>query len=313
MNEDERTYEERFNLLSRRMHRLRRQLSWSLKTALGGTRNILVEARWRLGDEIMALPIYEGLKESYPDAKVIAWCNYPDLLQNNPFVDTVLPGDADPRRIACDKYILLRGAPRDTFRLDHYAACAGIPTPAADPQLYLDNLNPPVVAEAMGNAPGFIAVCTGASWPTKRWPIAQWQELCRLLERKDHRIVQVGLNDEPIGGGVSLLNRTSVLEMAHVLRAADLLVCCDSGPMHLALAVGTPVVALFGPTVASILIRQGLPCTVLTNGRPCQGCWNISQQMTEPGQCPLRIPGCMEPLAADTVFGFVREVVILGR
>jgi ADP-heptose:LPS heptosyltransferase len=313
MTESDRTYEERFNPLARRVRRTKRRIAWLAKPLARGTRHILVETRWRLGDEIMALPIYEGLKRRYPFAHVTVWCNFPDLLKSNPFVDVVLPGDADPRRVRCDRYILLHHAPRDVFRLDHYAACASIPTPSSNPRLYYDEWDPPIVSEARGDAPGFIAVCTGASWPTKRWPIGQWQDLCRLLERKNYRIVQIGKDDELIGAGLSLLNRTSVGETACILRAADLIVCCDSGLMHLALAVGTPVVALFGPTVASILIRKGVPCTVLTNGRPCQGCWNISQHMVEPGVCPLNIPTCMEPLAADTVFGFIREVASRGR
>ncbi len=303
------TYEDRFNPVTRRLRRTVRSIAWSCKRRP----NILVETRWRLGDEVMAIPIYQGLKQAYPSAHVTAWCNHPDLLIDNPYVNAVHPGDEDPRAIACDRYILLRGAPRDVFRLDHYAACAGIPTPASDPRLYCDDWDAPVVNEARGNLGSFTAVCTGATWPTKRWPIAQWRELCRYLERTGNGVVQLGKDDEPIGMGLSLLNRTTIRETACVLRAADLLVCCDSGLMHLALAVGTPVVALFGPTVASILIRKGLPCTVLTNGRPCQGCWNISKQMTKPGVCPLKIPSCMEPLAADTVLGFVREVASRGR
>jgi len=313
MTEDSGTYEDRFNPAARRLRRIQRRVTWKGKRALGMPTNILVETRWRLGDEIMAIPIYEGLKRQYPSARITVWCNYPDLLIGNPFVDTICAGREDARGISCDRYVLLRGAPRDVLRLDYYAACAGIPTPSSNPRLYYDDWDAPVVREARGNLGDFIAVCTGASWPTKRWPIGHWQELCRYLERSGNGVVQVGKNDESIGAGLSLLDRTAIRETACVLRAAGLLVCCDSGLMHLALAVGTPVVALFGPTVASILIRKGLPCMVLTNGRPCQGCWNISQQMTEPGVCPLNISSCMAPLAADTVLGFVREVASRDR
>jgi ADP-heptose:LPS heptosyltransferase len=307
------TCEDRYGPVMRRVLRAKRSISWACKQTFGIPANILVETRWRLGDEIMAIPIYEGLRREYPSARVTAWCNFPDLLIGNPFINAVCPGNEDVHGIHCDRHILLRGAPRDVFRLDHYAACAGIPAPPSVPQLYYEDWHAPVVNEARGNLREFIAVCTGASWPTKRWPIPHWQTLCRHLERTGNGIVQIGKDDESIGVGFSLLDRTSIRETACVLRAAELLVCCDSGLMHLALAVGTPVVALFGPTVATILIRDGVPCTVLTNGRPCQGCWNLSQQMSEPGVCPLNIPSCMEPLAADTVLSFVREVASRDR
>ena len=307
MSERTKGYEELRGPLGRRIHRVRRALTWTLKRALKRRAHILVETRWRLGDEIMAIPIYEGIKRAYPDCVLKVWSAYPELIVGNPFINLVLTSKLAARTLPCDRYILLRGAPRDVFRLDHYARCAGIPTPEGNPRLYFQDWDCAAVAEARGDAASYIAVCTGASWSTKRWPAAHWRELCQTLEAEGHRVVQVGKDDEPAGASVSLMNRTSLWETACILRAAKLLICCDSGLMHLALAAGTPVLALFGPTTPSILIREGASCECVANGRPCGGCWNVSQEMTEPGVCPRGIASCMESITVAAVVGLVRE------
>ncbi len=91
--------------------------------------------------------------------------------------------------------------------------------------------------------------------PEKRWPVEHWRALVNALP--DHRFVVFGTaNDAPIGAAIAAVNervqnlagKTSLTEFAHRLIACDLLVTNDTGGMHLANALGVPLVALFGPT-----------------------------------------------------------------
>lgn len=343
-------YEERFGPVERRLRRIRRGVAWRTKAMLGRPRSLLVEIRWRLGDEVMAIPVYEALKQRYPSSHLTVLCNYPGLLRDNPHVDAVNAESASP-----DKYLLLRGAPRDVFRPEQYARLAGVLTkPPVDataetlglsaPRVYCENWHSPLLDELAGlladqaggsappvhedalperpepawNGPAFLAVCTGATWPTKRWPPALWRELCRRLADDGWHLVQLGRGDEDVGAGVSLIDRTTIEEAACILRAARLLICCDSGLMHLARAVGTPAVALFGPTDPSILIRDDPGFHALTNGRLCKGCWNIREglpgrpRMEQEGVCPVGIAECMETLTVDAVLARVGRVLQKG-
>ncbi len=101
-----------------------------------------------------------------------------------------------------------------------------------------------------------LAVHPGAKWQTKRWPAEHFEELC-------HRAVQThGAGVVLLGGPetapecdrieaslgervVNLAGRTTLRELASLSAAADAFLSCDSGPMHLAAAVGTPVVSVF--------------------------------------------------------------------
>lgn len=290
--------------------RVVRAVRWSWKRIARRPPALLVEVRWRLGDEILAIPVYEGLKRRYPNSHLSVWCSYPDLIRGNPCVDQVIGPDDLPTRAPCDRYILLRGAPRDVYRHEHYARVAGIPLPLNPPRVYDDEGASAYLERFAHDPSGFVAVCTGGTWETKRWPIENWRELCVGLARDGRRLVQLGSGDEEIPGVDSLVNATTVREAASLLRAARLLVTCDSGLMHLALAVGAPVLALFGPTDPTILIRDRGALTVMTNGRPCQGCWN-RLTMKKEGVCPLDISSCMGSLPTEAVLRRARE--ILGR
>jgi ADP-heptose:LPS heptosyltransferase len=286
------------------MHRVRRRASWAKKTALGLPRDILVEIRWRLGDEIMAIPIYEALHRAHPGTRIYVLCNHPELLEDNPYVAGVNRAPAE-----IDRYILLRHASRDRNRLEHYAETADIPVPEARPTLTYRDWDCEH-AHRLPRESMLIAVSAGATWPTKRWPTKFWRRLCVDLEVMGCGLVELGTEeDEAIGEGVLLVGQTSVREAARILRTARLYVGCDSGLMHLALAVGTPVVALFGPTDPAILVRPDPNLYVVTNGRECQGCWNGEQAMLEPGVCPLGVSECLGTIEPKAVLARVRSAL----
>lgn len=113
----------------------------------------------------------------------------------------------------------------------------------------------------------FIVVHPWTSNPLKRWPAARYQELVRVMSQclpvvliggPEERVLvpHVLAADHP--RVVNLVGRVSLRQLAALLRRATLLVSNDSGPVHLAAAVGTPTVALFGtPDAASGPRRWG--------------------------------------------------------
>ncbi|MDQ2800231.1 MAG: glycosyltransferase family 9 protein [Armatimonadota bacterium] len=105
-----------------------------------------------------------------------------------------------------------------------------------------------------------IALNVGASRAYKRWPAERWAVVADALASQGHGLVFVGdKNDAEIvqavkrqmknaGRALDLSGQTNLRQLAAVLEACDLLASADTGPMHLAVAVGTPVVAVFGAT-----------------------------------------------------------------
>ena len=133
--------------------------------------------------------------------------------------------------------------PLPQLRTDHDAV-AGILE-----HFQLDAPRQPLCALAPGTAP---------KMPTKRWPIARFRALAELLLREGYQIcVMGGRLEQPLAAELAslapdritdLCGRTSVGEAVDVMAGADVAVCNDSGLLHVAAAVGTPVLGIYGPT-----------------------------------------------------------------
>jgi heptosyltransferase-1 len=122
-----------------------------------------------------------------------------------------------------------------------------------------------------------------ARWTTKRWPAERFASLAdRLVAEQGWRVILVaGPNErEQVAAVTALMRRphrdlsghTSLPQLTALLRRAALLVTNDSGPMHLAVAVGTPVVALFGPTDPRAVGPYGSGHVILRKEIDCSSC-----------------------------------------
>ena len=110
---------------------------------------------------------------------------------------------------------------------------------------------------ALGTAPEFALLSPGGGWPGKLWPAERYGSLAAgLRERGLERLVAWGPGEELLADRVVAASHgaarkafpTSLLELAELARRARVVVAADTGPLHLACAVRTPVVGLFGPT-----------------------------------------------------------------
>jgi heptosyltransferase II len=156
----------------------------------------------------------------------------------------------------------------------------------------------------------FTVVAPGSVWATKRWPY--YGELASTLDGMT--VIVGGREDIPLahaivaasgGKAVCAAGALSLRQSAAVIRRAGCLVTNDSAPLHLATAVGTPVVALFGPTVPEFGFgprRSG--DVVLGHGDlPCRPCSRHGPQ-----RCPLGHHRCMRELSVESVIQAITSV-----
>jgi heptosyltransferase-1 len=136
-----------------------------------------------------------------------------------------------------------------------------------------------IEAELKQHGPGeFYAFSPGGSWRAKCWPPKRFGELCRELERTRgwRGVMILGPEERELGNVVARAAAPSVpvwiptdlSELMALIRRARFLVGVDSGPLHLAVALGTPVVGLYGPTDPA---RNGPFCAddvVVRNAKP---------------------------------------------
>ena len=103
---------------------------------------------------------------------------------------------------------------------------------------------------------------------------------------------------------INLAGSTSFGQTAALVESADLLLCNDSGPLHLAAAYGTPSVALFGPTVAGKWQPPGGEHLMIQKQGFCEGCvgWH-------PNAACVHDNACMKAISVDEVWGRIAGIL----
>ena len=128
-----------------------------------------------------------------------------------------------------------------------------------------------------------IVVNLGTTWTTKRWDVVNFVEVIQQIARltPETKIILTGSPAERALTAalpatlptINLIGKTSILQLGALLERCEVCLTCDSGPMHIAAAVGTPTVALFGPTDPTRHRPYGSGHTVIEKSVSCRPCY----------------------------------------
>jgi ADP-heptose:LPS heptosyltransferase len=163
-----------------------------------------------------------------------------------------------------------------------------------------------LTANGVGRERTMIALAPGAAHATKRWPLEHWEALARRLRATCDLVVLGGPGDREAAaaiaeaggpGAVSAAGRFSLSGTAALLKQSRAMVGGDTGVTHLATAVGTPAVALYGPGVEAFgFFPYRARATVLQRDLPCRPC-------TPHGgpACPLGHHRCLVDILPEAV------------
>ncbi|HUR96036.1 MAG TPA: glycosyltransferase family 9 protein [Gemmatimonadales bacterium] len=200
-------------------------------------------------------------------------------------------------------------AGHEVERLASLAGVSGAPAPVHVELTADDRAAADTWLRERGLGPGFIALAPGSIWGTKRW--WGYEALARAV---DGPVVVVGGHeDAPLAAmvaaaadrGYSAAGALGLRGAAALIARAGVLVTNDSAPLHLATAVGTPIVAVFGPTVPAFGFgpRSARDLIVEHPSLDCRPCSAHGPQI-----CPLGHHRCMRELSVDSVAEAVAAV-----
>ena len=158
----------------------------------------------------------------------------------------------------------------------------------------------------------WLALNVSARWPTKRWPLSSFAAVAEELTKAGYGpIVAMGsAEDRAAVHSLQAMTSCTIVDLAGAvplgclpacLSRATALVTNDSGPMHVAAAVGTPVVALFGPTSAARTGPYGDIHEVLTHDVSCRPCFSRRCRHSPEMEC-------LEAISPQLVVDAVRRV-----
>lgn len=196
----------------------------------------------------------------------------------------------------------------------------GIDTENRDVDIFIPDEDQQVVRQMFRDQGGPTAGRIVHVHPVARWLFKCWKDeyMAEVIRRLAAMGATVVVTSSPFGrelrrakdimalvgrnpGVIDLCGKTSIKQLAAISRAADLFVGVDTAPMHIAAAVGTPVVALFGPTKDEHWAPWGTGHIVLTRTMRCWIC--------EKGMCDgVAVRKCLEAITPDEVMQAAESV-----
>jgi len=205
------------------------------------------------------------------------------------------------------------------------AQAAGATLTPADriPHLYVDEKTREEVDQLLLHAglqphkPLIVCHINSNNGQSKRWPIPYWATLIdRLIHQEGAQVVLTGApGDMPQidqvtsrmhERAINLAGKTSLTQLAALLQRANLLISGDSGPLHMGVACGTPIIGIYGPTNPSLGGPVSPDATVLRSGIWCSPCYNAR----DTADCPFYTTQCMKNILASQVFEIVQTKLV---
>ena len=182
--------------------------------------------------------------------------------------------------------------------VDRYAALVG--ESVILPKLTADDANAERLVSAFDLDRPFVVLCPGGEYgPAKRWPEAHFVGLARELAARHLKPVVIGgPNDQAAAAAIAadspaidLVGRTTLIDAVDLIARARGVVCNDTGLMHVAAALGTPVAAIFGSTTPAFTPPLSRRSIVLEETLDCRPCFAR--------ECPLGHTRCLTMIEAS--------------
>jgi heptosyltransferase I len=160
------------------------------------------------------------------------------------------------------------------------AETIGCPRGPVDFTFNTDDATRQSVTAMLSGIENFAVLLPGTNWETKRWPVEKFAAMAKSLrERFSLKIITVGGPDDvqlstQIPADLDLTAKTTLRQLVALLEKSSLVVANDSGPMHIASALGKPLVVPFGPTNPIRTGPYARPDSVIRLDIPCSPCYS---------------------------------------
>ena len=250
-------------------------------------KELLVIKLLTLGDAVLVTPTLKAIREKYPSHRItLVTCKgWKDVFEGNPYIDELAVTIDHPKssfkpshyfydeittqyidkkewdqviQLNCLSFAVEYKRTGIHFR-DFYAEIAGV-YPLKDTKYFIpitDDHRKTIdkILQQFEIGKKLICIHTNGGWTLKNWSENRWIEFAeKIYERYRSKVILVGGKGEAINSPyiINLADKLSIKELVALFERADLFVGLDSGPMHIASAANTPIIAMFSVTHAKV-------------------------------------------------------------
>ena len=307
---------------------------------------VYLEYKGALGDTICVTAFLNELHELY-GKKISIISSWPSIFENNPNVEKIIyPVDISKKllyriikyllfKILSEKTILFLkemffvGQTTDVIMLnisqkylfeyrhlhlmEAIANSLGLNYQGQLPEYYFDNDELIRVKQKfkLTDEAKYIAISPFARWKSRQWEESSFQEVIKYFENAGYKILILGApKDHYEGSGEDLTGKTTVRESAALIKLSEVYVGVDGGLAHLAVAVKTTGIIIFGPVLSGLRKHSNYMVSV-ENVSTCHGCSHFLDlsKYSENRECPYKHRNCMRSISSSTIIDIIKTAL----
>lgn len=265
-------------------------------------KNILIKRSEARGDILVASGVCAALKKKYPNASISFCTLFPEVVQNNPYIDKVGEFATKNFDVFYNLDFCYELRPNINI-LTSYAELVGVKKEDCKVYIY-----PTFVNKKMPNEYIVMHTDKNFNWAGRDWGHDNFKALAKRLLDAGEKIVCVG-RDEKIPCTVDMRGKTNISELAGIISKAKAFIGVDSLPMHIAQSFNIPGICFFG-CISPDLRIYNKNMIGITAKIPCIGCHNRKLNPSVVNStCELGTLDCVKKLSVDEMFKKVSKVL----
>jgi ADP-heptose:LPS heptosyltransferase/GT2 family glycosyltransferase len=278
---------------------------------------ILIRRDGAIGDVLLTTPVIHALKNKYPESVISVTTEHGYVFRDNPEVSFSLPKEHRWIRdefydIFYDLNLAYENSPEKHI-VQAYADVCGITIQDWHLRLYTREQDTNFAESILKDGDWIALHLRSLGWPGKEWPSYKFNRLSAMLRKNGRKVVLIGDgSSDPVPNDCDLRGKTTFHRLAAVIKKSKILVGGDSLPLHIAQAVGTPVVGLFGDTFSDKRLIPGSKAIGIFAAKdrvPCLGCHHKKEPPQVIGTCDRPSSYCMEYLSHEDVLKAVESIL----
>jgi GT2 family glycosyltransferase/ADP-heptose:LPS heptosyltransferase len=270
-------------------------------------KSILVRRLNAQGDTLVAAGVCAALKKKHPMAK-IKFCTYnPEFVINNPYIDEFIEYKY-LYQTAFDVYYNLdlcyEWRPNVNI-LTTFAEAVGVKKEDCKVCIEVQKVDFKLPEK-------YVVIHAGKTdWVGRNWPRERFGELSKMLMKENYNVITVGKHtEESIPCTIDLRDVLNIPELGYVLQNSLAFAGIDSMPMHMAIAVNTPGVAIFGSVVPEIIIHNKSMKPIRAKNLACIGCHGRKPAPSSTTKlCETGSQACMSGISVEEVYDELIKII----
>lgn len=269
----------------------------------------LIDYNVTLGDTICLTGVIREYKKKHQNEKLFVKSNYPELFDYSKYAENVAE-NASVQEFANTFKLDWRAFPerRNRHIVDNIAEQMGINIKPEEriPEVFIKDYEIRIFERrfTLPKSRPVVVISPYSRWQSKDWSEQKWREVGQYLINKYNAfLIQVGKENEPyLGVGSNWLGMTDVRTLAILLNKSTMFLSVDNGIHHLAAAVGTTGIVLFGPLKPEHVAYPRITYAINADFG-CTGCYHKMEWDFDkpPRFCPIETYECMRNISVDQV------------